>query len=120
MSPHIVPTRVYYAVFTTLMTLTGITVAVAFVDLGFLNIAMALGIAVIKATLVILYFMHVRYGTRLTWVVVASGFFWLGILIALGLSDYLSRGWLPLPGAPFTDARPPFTESADPSGRRAS
>lgn len=100
MSGHIVPTRVYYTVFAVLMILTAITVAVAFADLGFLNTVMALGIAVTKATLVILYFMHVRYSTRLTWVVVASGFFWLGILIALGLSDYLSRGWLPLPAAP--------------------
>jgi caa(3)-type oxidase subunit IV len=44
--------------------------------------------------------MHVRYGTRLTWVVVSSGFFWLGILIVLGLSDYLSRGWIAQPGVP--------------------
>jgi cytochrome c oxidase subunit 4 len=101
MSDHVVPTRVYYLVFTALMIFTAITVAVAFVDLGFLNIAMALGIAVTKATLVILYFMHVRYGTRLTWIVVASGFFWLAILIVLGLSDYLSRGWLARPVAPI-------------------
>ncbi|MGH9313444.1 MAG: cytochrome C oxidase subunit IV family protein [Vicinamibacterales bacterium] len=100
MSEYIVPTRVYYAIFAALMVMTAVTIWVAFLDLGFLNVAVALGIAVTKATLVILYFMHVRYSTRLTWVVVASGFFWLGILVALGLSDYLSRGWLPLPGAP--------------------
>jgi cytochrome c oxidase subunit IV len=100
MSEHIVPRRVYYLVFLVLMIGTAATVAVAYLDLGFLNVAVALGIAVTKATLVILYFMHVRYSTRLTWVVVASGFFWLGILVALGLSDYLSRGWLPLPGVP--------------------
>ena len=80
--------------------LTGLTVWVAYLDLGFLNVAVALGIAVTKAALVILYFMHVRYSSRLTWVVVSSGFFWLGILIVLGLSDYLSRGWLPQPGVP--------------------
>lgn len=97
---HIVPTRVYYIVFLALMIGTGVTVAVAYLDLGFLNVAVALGIAVTKAVLVILYFMHVRYSTRLTWVIVSSGFFWLGILVALGLSDYLSRGWLPLPGVP--------------------
>jgi cytochrome c oxidase subunit 4 len=100
MAEHIVPRRVYYLVFLVLMIGTAATVAVAYLDLGFLNVAVALGIAVTKATLVILYFMHVRYSTRLTWVVVASGFFWLGILVALGLSDYLSRGWLPLPGVP--------------------
>jgi cytochrome c oxidase subunit 4 len=100
MSEHIVPRSIYYAVFAALMVLTGLTVWVAYLDLGFLNTAVALGIAVTKATLVILYFMHVRYGTRLTWVVVSSGFFWLGILIVLGLSDYLSRGWLPQPGVP--------------------
>jgi cytochrome c oxidase subunit 4 len=100
MSEHIVPKRVYYLVFLALMVGTAATVAVADMDLGVLNIAVALGIAVTKATLVILYFMHVRYSTRLTWVVVASGFFWLGILVALGLSDYLSRGWQPLPGVP--------------------
>jgi cytochrome c oxidase subunit IV len=102
MSEHVVPRSVYSAVFATLMVLTGVTVWIAYLDLGFLNVAVALGIAVTKATLVILYFMHVRYSTRLTWVVVASGFFWLGILVVLGLSDYLSRGWLPLPGPPRT------------------
>ena len=100
MSEHVVPRSVYYAVFTALMVLTGLTVWVAYLDLGFLNTAVALGIAVTKATLVVLYFMHVRYGTRLTWVVVSSGVFWLGILIVLGLSDYLSRGWIAQPGIP--------------------
>jgi cytochrome c oxidase subunit 4 len=100
MSEHVVPRSVYYAVFGALMVLTGLTVWVAYLDLGFLNTAAALGIAVTKAALVILYFMHVRYGTRLTWVIVSSGFFWLGILIVLGLSDYLSRGWIPQPGVP--------------------
>jgi cytochrome c oxidase subunit 4 len=100
MSEHIVPTRVYYLVFLALMVGTAATVWVAYLDLGFANTAVAMGIAVTKATLVILYFMHVKYGSRLTWVVVASGFIWLGILFALGMSDYLSRGWLPQPGVP--------------------
>jgi cytochrome c oxidase subunit IV len=100
MSEHIVPTRVYYLVFLALMVGTAVTVWVAYLDLGFANTAVAMGIAVTKATLVILYFMHVKYGSRLTWVVVASGFIWLGILFALGMSDYLSRGWLPQPGVP--------------------
>jgi cytochrome c oxidase subunit 4 len=101
MAGRIVPTRVYYAIFAVLMALTLVTVVVARLDLGFLNVAVALTIAVTKATLVILYFMHVRYSSRLTWVVVASGFFWLGILVTLGLSDYLSRGWLPAPTVDF-------------------
>ncbi len=100
MSDHIVPTRVYYLVFLALMVGTAATVWVAFLDLGFANTAVAMGIAVTKATLVILYFMHVKYSSRLTWVVVASGFIWLGILFVLGLSDYLSRGWIAQPGVP--------------------
>jgi len=94
---HIIPTKVYYAIFAALMVLTVITVAVAWVDLGFLNIIVALGVAVFKASLVVLYFMHVRYASRLTWVVVGSGFFWLLILLTITLSDYLTRGWMPAP-----------------------
>ncbi len=100
MSEHIVPRRVYYLVFLALMVGTAATVWVAYLDLGFANTAVAMGIAVTKATLVILYFMHVKYSSRLTWVVVASGFIWLGILFVLGMSDYLSRGWIPQPGVP--------------------
>ncbi len=54
-----------------------------------------LAIACTKATLVILFFMHARWSTRLTWVVIGSGFFWLLILFTLGMSDYMSRGWVP-------------------------
>ena len=93
MSDHVVPTRTYYAVFVTLMVCTAITVAVAFVDLGALNTVVAMTIAVLKATLVVLFFMHVKYGTRLTWVVIAASLFWLGILLALTLGDYLTRSW---------------------------
>jgi cytochrome c oxidase subunit 4 len=94
MSDHIVSTRLYYLVFATLMALTGVTVWIAFIDLRVFNTVVALGIAVTKATLVVLFFMHVKYGTRLTWVVAASGFVWMAILFALTLSDYLSRGWV--------------------------
>jgi cytochrome c oxidase subunit 4 len=87
------------------MALTAVTVAVAFVDLDVtiagmhvpLNPVIALVIATCKALLVILWFMHVRYSTRLTWIVVIAGFFWLGILLALTMSDYISRGWLGTP-----------------------
>ena len=91
MSAHIVPTRVYFAIYAVLLTLTATTVAVAFVDIGPLNNVVALTIAVSKALLVILYFMHVRYSDRLTWVVVGSGFVWLLILIGFTMSDVLTR-----------------------------
>jgi cytochrome c oxidase subunit 4 len=95
---HVVPTAVYYRVFATLLVLTGLTVWVAFQDLGAANTVVAMTIAVIKATLVVLYFMHVRYGSRLTWVFVVAGVFWLAVLITLTLSDELTRGWLGVPG----------------------
>jgi cytochrome c oxidase subunit 4 len=95
MSEHIVPTRVYYTIFGVLMLCTYLTVQIAFFDLGPFNIVAALVIAVFKATLVILFFMHVKYSTRLTWAVVIGGVFWLGILLVLTFSDYLTRAWLP-------------------------
>lgn len=91
---HVVPVKIYVAVFLALMVLTATTVAVAFVDLGPLNNVVMLGIAVAKATLVILFFMHVKYGTRLVPLVAAGSFFWLLILFGFTLSDYFSRGWL--------------------------
>jgi len=94
MSEHIVSKKLYYTIFVALMVLTVITVLIATVDLGRLNAIVALTIAVIKAMLVVLYFMHVRYSSKLTWAFVGAGFFWLAILIALTLSDYLSRGWI--------------------------
>lgn len=84
----------YYLVFLALVVGTILTVAAAKVDMGPLNNVVMLAIACTKATLVILFFMHVRWSTRLTWVVAMSGFFWLLILFSLGMSDYLSRGWI--------------------------
>jgi cytochrome c oxidase subunit IV len=91
---HVAPKSMYYGVFLALLVGTGLTVAAAEVDLGVLNNIVMLVIACTKATLVILFFMHVRWGTRLTWVVAASGFFWLLILFFIGLSDYMTRGWV--------------------------
>lgn len=79
------------------MVLTALTVWVAFLDLGFLNTVAALAIAMVKATLVVLYFMHVRYGNRLTWVFVICGFLWLMILLVFLMADYVSRSWQYLP-----------------------
>ena len=93
MSAHILPRRVYYTVFAVLMACTYITWQVAYFDLGPFNTIAALTIAVFKAVLVILFFMHVRYGTPLTWAVVIGGVFWLAILLALTLGDYLPRPW---------------------------
>ena len=96
MSQHVVPRKVYFAVFTALLVLTATTTAVSFLDLGPWNTVVALAIAFLKATLVVLFFMHVKYSPRLTQVVIAGGLFWLAILLALTLSDFLSRGWLPV------------------------
>lgn len=93
MSHYIVPRRVYYAIFAVLMVCTGLTVGVSFLDLGPFNAVAALTIAVFKATLVVLFFMHVKYSTRLTWAVVAGSLLWLGILLSLTLGDYLTRSW---------------------------
>jgi cytochrome c oxidase subunit 4 len=95
---HVAPLKIYLAVFAALMVLTFVTVEVAFVDLGAFSPAIALSIACLKATLVILYFMHVRWSEKLVWILVGVGFLWLAILIAITMSDYLSRGWLPFPG----------------------
>ncbi len=94
MSHHVVPVKTYLAVFASLMVFTLITVAVAFVDLGPLNNVVMLGIAITKAILVVLFFMHVKYSTRMIPLVAASGFFFLLILFALTMQDYLTRGWL--------------------------
>ena len=93
MASHILPTRVYYTIFGILLFCTYLTVQIAFLDLGALNAVAALGIAVFKATLVVLFFMHVKYSTRLTWAVVLGSIFWLGILLALTMTDYLTRVW---------------------------
>lgn len=97
MSEHIVPIRVYIVIFLALMVGTAVTVWAGLQDFpGPLNVIVAMTIAVIKATLVVLYFMHVRYSSRLIWVVFASALFWLGILFALTFSDYWTRSWLPI------------------------
>jgi cytochrome c oxidase subunit IV len=93
MSAHILPKRVYYTIFAILMFCTYLTVQIAFFDLGPVNTIAALGIACFKATIVILFFMHVKYSTRLTWAVVLGSVFWFAILIALTMSDYLTRAW---------------------------
>ena len=95
MSEHIVSRTVYFAIFGALMVFTALTVFAAFIDLDYIfhgaNTVLALTIAVVKATLVVLYFMHVRYSSRLTWVIVVSGIFWLAIMFVFTASDYMTR-----------------------------
>ena len=83
----------YLGVFAALLSLTAATVVVAGVPLGRWHTPIALGIAATKATLVVLFFMHVLRGPRLTWIVIGAAVFWLGIMLALTLGDYLTRGW---------------------------
>ena len=95
MSGHVAPKSMYVGIWLALVVGTVLTYLAALVDLGVLNNVVMLAIACTKAALVILFFMHVRWSTRLTWVVAASGFFWLLIMFGLTMQDYLTRGWVP-------------------------
>jgi cytochrome c oxidase subunit 4 len=95
MQGHVVPPKVYVAVFAALLTLTAITVSVAYIDLGPLNAWVAMSIACVKGLLIVLFFMHARYGNRILWVLMGAALLWLTILIVLTMSDYATRGWLP-------------------------
>jgi cytochrome c oxidase subunit 4 len=94
---HIIPIRVYFMVYAALLVLLVLTWAVAQFQLGPLNNAVALTIAIIKATMVLLFFMGVKYSTRLTWVWAGAGFLWLMIMFGI-ITDYISRGWIPVKG----------------------
>ncbi|MGB9070040.1 MAG: cytochrome C oxidase subunit IV family protein [Candidatus Acidiferrales bacterium] len=92
-SGHVVPISTYLAVFVALMFGTGLTTWIAYIDLGQWNTVVALVIAFCKMILVVLFFMHVKYATGLTRVVIIAGFFWLAIMITLSCSDELTRTW---------------------------
>jgi cytochrome c oxidase subunit IV len=94
MSEHIVPKSTYYTIFVVLIFCTGLTIGMAFVNLGNFNIVAALVIAGIKAGLVITFFMHVKYSSRLTKMWVAVGFIWMFLMISITMTDYLTRAWL--------------------------
>jgi cytochrome c oxidase subunit 4 len=95
MSEHIVPVRIYLTIFVALLFGTGLTVFAAFVDFKWhFNTIVALNFAVAKATLDVLYFMHVRYSPRLVWLIVVAALFWMGIMFSLTFSDYFTRNWL--------------------------
>ena len=102
---HIVPVSLYWKVIGTLMVLLIITLGAAAVDfsqispsLASLNIIIAMTIAVVKAVLIILYFMHVRFSSKLVWLFAGAAFYWVVILFALTLTDYMSRGMTNYPG----------------------
>jgi len=84
----------YLVIYAILMVLVLVTVGVAYVELGIYNVAVAMGIAIFKAVLVVLYFMHVKYEGYLTSIIALGSVVWLVILLGLTLSDYLTRGWL--------------------------
>ena len=92
MTHHVVPIKVYLSVFVTLMVLMAATIGFAYLDLGLLNNVVALTIAIAKTSLIMLYFMHLRYSSRLTQIFALVGFLFLFILVAFTLSDYLTRG----------------------------
>ncbi len=98
MSGHVSPKSTYYTIFGALMVLTAVTVGVAFLNLGALNFPVAIAIAITKASLVVMFFMHAKYASRLTQMFIGTAFFFLFILLTLTMTDYLSRGLKTYPG----------------------
>lgn len=98
-SIHVAPLKLYFGIFFLLLVLTAVTVAVAYVDLGWLNTPVALAIAICKATVVGLFFMHLKWAGRLPAIVAVSSVLWLLIMLGITLSDYYTRamvpGWTP-------------------------
>ena len=91
---HVVPLSFYLRIFGALIALTAVTVAVSFADFGVWNDLVAISIAVTKATLVVLYFMHVRWSGKLVWVFAAAGFLWFLLLLTITFADVMSRDWI--------------------------
>ncbi len=94
MTEHIVSKKTYALIFATLLVLTGVTTAIGYVDLGRMNVVVALAIAAFKGVLVVLFFMHLAYSRRLTQMTIVAALLWLSLLIALTLADVWSRGWI--------------------------
>lgn len=93
MSEHVPSVKPLVMVFLALMVLTAITVGVSFINLGAFSAVVALTIAAIKAMLVILFFMEVRYSSKMTMAAIVAGCFFLGLLLFLTMADYISRAW---------------------------
>jgi cytochrome c oxidase subunit 4 len=94
---HVVSPKLYVGVFLFLLVMTGVTVLAASIDLGWANPVVALVIATMKATTVILFFMHVKYSPRITQAVIVGTLFFLFLLLGLTMTDYLSRAWMSYP-----------------------
>jgi cytochrome c oxidase subunit 4 len=95
---HVLSVRTNLTVFGVLLALLVLTIAVAYIDLGVMAIPVAMAIATVKAVLIMLYFMHVRFSSRLIWIFSGAAVFWLFILLALSFNDYLVRGWVEVLG----------------------
>src|ERR671933_172870 len=95
---HVIPRRTNLIICAVLLALTGLTIGLAFVNLGVLSTPVALGIAAAKAILISLYFMHLKYSFPQQRLTIAAALLWLAILIAGTMDDILTRGWLPVPG----------------------
>jgi cytochrome c oxidase subunit 4 len=93
---HHLPKSLYFAIFGALMILTALTVGLAFVNLGLFNIVVALTVAIVKASLVVMFFMHLKYESHLTKVVLGAGVFWLVLLLGI-IMDYATRSWMYTP-----------------------
>jgi len=90
----IISAKVYFTVWAALMCLTVTTAAVSYLDLGALSIVVALIIATLKGSLVVLFFMHAKYiDVKTTVLVIVAGFFWLTILLLMTMTDYITRAW---------------------------
>lgn len=101
---HVVPLRVYVTIFVSLLVLMFLTIAARFVNFGpQFNVLIAMVIAIAKTALIVLYFMHVRYNSRLVQIFAAATFLWLVILFAFTIGDYLARDW-PDPARPLGNA----------------
>jgi cytochrome c oxidase subunit IV len=98
MTQHVMPVRTNIAVFVALLVLLVATVGAAYLPLGIMHVPVAMTIAVVKAALIMLFFMHLLHSHRLMMIVSVASFFWLAIMVALTLNDYLTRGVLHIPG----------------------
>lgn len=111
---HVHPKTFYVSVFVALLVLTAVTTAAAFVDLGRLNTVVALVIAVCKASLVVLFFMHLKEQTGMTRVVILAALLWLAVLITITMSDVFTRGWSER-GRPWQQSTMAPVNSSNPS-----
>jgi cytochrome c oxidase subunit 4 len=98
MSEPIIPAKIYFKTWAALLALLLLTTGAAYVNLGRFNLLLALTIAIAKALLIVLFFMHIKWSSRLLHLAAFAGILWLGIMLTLTLGDYLTRGWVPFAG----------------------